>query len=95
MTGSYYIEKENAGEFFKCILCDALTTTREVPSCLILFKRRQTSLQQMSPKLGNSEQYRWINCTTGKRKNMDFSFWGELSLNNDNIKYLQVHSLSS
>ena len=68
-------------EFFKSIfIFGALSTTSRVPSSSIIFKRRQTYLQQISPKLSSSHQNNWDGSTVQIRgKNMYFWFGGELS----------------
>ena len=56
-----------------------MSTTLIVPFTPIIFERRQKSLWPISPKQV-TQQSRLINSTTGKRKNMWYWFWGELSL---------------
>lgn len=59
-----------------------LSSMRQMLFSSITFKRKQTSVQVISPKLGNSHQKqpRWINSPAGQRINLHIRFWYELSL---------------
>lgn len=56
VTASWFLEREIAVGFYKCIFFGALRNTGCVPSGSVIIRRNQTSRWGISPKLGHSQQ---------------------------------------